>query len=74
MLFNAIFFCFQSVPLYFLAAVMLAHFCSDRLSAVNMYITISYVSSDLHHMSMVFLFFKGKRQDVTVLVPLVHFF
>lgn len=61
-------------PVVFLAAVMLAHFCSDRSSAVNMYIIISYVSSDLHHMSMVFLFFKGKRQDVTVLVPLVHFF
>lgn len=67
----------QSVLLYFfffLAAIMLAHFCSDRSSAVNMYIIISYVSSDLHHMSTVFLFFKGKRQDVTVLVPLVHFF
>lgn len=72
--FNVKFLFSKSVPLYFLAAVMLAHFCSDRSSAVNMYIIISYVSSDLHHMSMVFLFFKGKRQDVTVLVPLVHFF
>lgn len=61
-------------PVVFLAAVTLAHFSSDRSSAVNMYIIISYVSSNLHHMSMVFLFFKGKRQDVTVLVPLVHFF
>lgn len=72
--FNVQSFYFQSVPLYFLAAVMLAHFCSDRSSAVNMYIIISYVSSDPHHMSTVFLFFKGKCQDVTVLVPLVHFF
>lgn len=61
-------------PVVFLAAVTLAHFSSDRSSAVNMYIIISYVSSNLHHMSMVFLFYKGKRQDVTVLVPLVHFF
>lgn len=67
-------FYFSVSPIIFLASVMLAHFCSDRLFAVNMYIIISYVSSDLHHMSMVFLFFKGKHQDVTVLVPLVHFF
>lgn len=73
LLFNVSFYLSVS-PVVFLAAVMLAHFCSDRSSAVNMYIIISYVSSDLHHMSMVFLFFKGKRQDVTVLVPLVHFF
>lgn len=62
------------VVFFFLAALTLAHVCSDRSSAVNMYIIISYLSSDLHHMSTVFLFFKGKRQDVTVLVPLVHFF
>lgn len=67
-------FLFPVGPDVFLATVKscsLAHLCSDRSAAVNMYIIISYVSSDLHHMSMVFLFFKGERQDVTVLVPLV---
>lgn len=69
-----VFFSFSVSPVIFLTADMLAHFCSDRSSAVNMYIIISYVSSDLHHMFMVSLFFKGEHQDVTVLVPLVHFF
>lgn len=72
--FFVVFFLFSVSPVVFLAAVMLAHFCSNRSTAVNMYIIISYVSSDLHHMSTVFLFFIGKRQDVIVLVPLVHFF
>lgn len=68
------FYHFSVSPVIFLTADMLAHFCSDRSFAVNMYIIISYVSSDLHHMFMVSLFFKGEHQDVTVLVPLVHFF
>lgn len=64
----------QSFLFYFFSCNHACSLCSDRSSAVNMYIIISYVSSDPHHMSTVFLFFKGKHQDVTVLVPLVHFF
>lgn len=37
-----------------------SHFCFDQPCAVNMYIIISYVSSDLHHMFMVFLVFSAK--------------